>query len=556
MKETSTTGGSGTSPDSHTFDLDTKMLPDVLEDVKVAYPSADNTKVKRNLKERHMAMIAIGGTIGTGLFLGIGNALEKGGPLGLLLGYIVMGTVMFGMLVALGEMATKFPISGSISHFPSRFFDRALGFSVGWNYWYSFVLCLPAEITAAAIVVSYWKNPLSEVAWITIFLFTSGAINFFGVRWYGETEFFFSAVKVLAIIILIIMGLVLDLGGGPSHEVVGFKHWRHPGVFKQLKGIPGVWGRFLSFWSVFIQASYSFLGTEMVAIAAGEAANPRKTVPKAISSVFYRILLFYILGALVVGMLVPSDDPRLLGGTGDAASSPFVIAINHAGIKILPDLVNSFILVASYSAASSQIYGASRVLYGLASDGMAPAIFKKCTKGGLPLAATIISASPGLLAYMSLNEKASTLFNWLVNQSATAGLMTWWTICLSYIRFYKGLEVQGYDRDRLPYKAPFQPYLTYYTWTVLTLVIVLNGFEVFIPGNWSTSSFFISYITLPMFLVAYIVWKLVKKTKLVKAECMDLVSGQKDFLDAEEEEEVLEKPEASKAWSKLMDVLV
>ncbi|EGG10318.1 uncharacterized protein MELLADRAFT_34045 [Melampsora larici-populina 98AG31] len=519
-------------------------------------PSANNTKVQRNLKERHMAMIAIGGTIGTGLFLGIGNALEKGGPLGLLLGYMVMGTVMYGMLVALGEMATKFPISGSLSHFPSRFFDRALGFSVGWNYWYSFVLCLPTEITAAAIVVSYWKNPLSEVAWITIFLFTSGAINFFGVRWYGEVPFPFdvAAVKVLAIITLIIMGLVLDLGGGPGHEVIGFKHWRHTGVFKQLKGIPGVWGRFLSFWSVFIQASYSFLGTEMVAIAAGEAANPRKSVPKAISSVFYRILLFYILGALVVGMLVASDDPRLLGGTGDATSSPFVIAINNAGIKILPDLVNSFILVASYSAASSQIYGASRVLYGLASDGMAPAIFKKCTKGGLPLPATFISALPGLLAYMSLNEKASTLFNWLVTPSATAGLMTWWTICLSYLRFYKGLKVQGYDRDSLPYKAPFQPYLTYYTLTVLTLVIMLNGFEVFIPGNWSTGEFVVAYITLPMFLIGYIVWKLIKKTELVRAECMDLVSGQKDFLDADEVE-VLEKPEVTKPWGKLMDVV-
>ncbi|KAG0146664.1 hypothetical protein CROQUDRAFT_44027 [Cronartium quercuum f. sp. fusiforme G11] len=521
------------------FDLSSKTQPDGSFEVKEAGQLLDGDgTVKRNLQQRHVSMIAIGGTIGTGLFLGIGNALEKGGPLGLLLGYIVVGTVIYCMQVALGEMVTMIPVSGSLTHYPTRFVDPALGFAVGWNYWYSYVICLPAEVTAAAIVVNYWKNPLTEVAWITIFFLTSGAINFFGVRWYGEKVVcLLAAVKVLAIVLLIVIGLVLDLGGGTNHEMVGFKYWNNPGPFRNLRGVPGSLGKFLSFW----RASYSFLGTEMVAIAAGEASNPRKTVPRAISSVFYRILFFYVFGALVVGMLVPSDDPRLLGATGDASSSPFVIAINETGIKILPDLINAFILVSAYSAASSQVYGGSRILYGLANDNMAPRLFKKCTKGGLPLAATILSVLPGFLAYMNCSQKAGTLFNWLSNLSATAGLITWWTVCLSYIQFHKALKAQGFDRNSLPFKAPGQPYMTYYAIVMFTIIILMNGFEVFLPGRWAIGDFLAAYITLPIFFTSYIIWKTLKRTKFVQIEYLDLVTGQKEFKELDEPNDIGEE---------------
>jgi amino acid transporter len=182
---------------------------------------------------------------------------------------------------------------------------------------------------------------------------------------------------------LIILGIVLDLGGGPSHDRIGFRYWKNPGAFNQLNGIPGPKGRFLAFWATFINAAFSFLGTEIVALAAGEAENPRRNVPKAIRRVFYRILLFYVGGVIVIGWLVPYNDPRLLGAS-TAASSPFVIAINNAKIKALPSIINAVILVSAFSAGNSDLYASSRTLYGLACAGQAPRFLRKCTKNGLP----------------------------------------------------------------------------------------------------------------------------------------------------------------------------
>lgn len=512
-------------------------------------------KVKRNLKQRHISMIAIGGTIGTGLFLGSGEALSNGGPVGLILGYAIMGVVVYSMMVALGEMVTMFPVSGAFTHYATRFVDPALGFAVGFNYWYSFGITLPTEITAAAIVVQYWTSSVNVAVWITIFLITICAINFFGVRWYGEAEFWFSAIKVIAIVGLIILGIVLDLGGGPNHDRIGFRYWKNPGPFNQLNGIQGSLGRFLSFWSVFVQAAFSFQGTEIVALTAGEAANPRQTVPKAINRVFYRILLFYIGGVTVIGLLVPYNSPGLLGGTGDATSSPFVIAINNAGIRVLPDIVNAIILTSAYSAGNSDLYAGSRILYGLSVDRMAPKIFRRCTKGGLPVYALIITSLFGVLSYFNVNTSGSTIFDWLSNISSITGLITWWTIFLSYLRFHKGLAYKGIDRNTLHYKAPFQPYLSYFGITMISIIIIFNGFKVFLSGSWSISKFFAAYVSLPIFVIFFVVWKSVKGTKLVKIEEMDFETGRRelDEMDAYERSKNVEPTTAfGKFWAWLM----
>ncbi|OAV92350.1 hypothetical protein PTTG_08879 [Puccinia triticina 1-1 BBBD Race 1] len=461
----------------------------------------------RKLKERQLTMMSIGGTIGTGLFLGMGSSLNDGGPMGLLLGYLIMGTVVCSVQMALGEMITYMPCHGALTTFPARFVDPALGFSVGWNYWYSFAICVAGEVTAAAIVVDYWKAPVNQGVWITIFFLTACAINFFGVKCYGEFESVFAAVKVFAITSLVVLGLVLNLGGGPTHEFIGLKYWKDPGLFRQLNDIPGATGRFLAFWSVFIQAAYSFLGTETVALAAAETENPRKTVPRAIRTVFYRLLLFYVASAFVIGIVVPFNDPQLLGGTGDASSSPFVIAINRSKIKILPDFINAVVLVSAYSATSSEVYCGSRVLHGLVIDGMAPKIFGKVNSSGNPVNALVASAIPGLLAYMNLSEKSSSVFLWLVNISAMGGIFTWWSVCLTYIRFHKGLKARGVDRDSFDYKAPFQPYLSYYGVVMLAAIILMSGFKVFLKGQWSWGSFIGAYITLPIFAFTYLFWQ-------------------------------------------------
>ncbi|KZP02439.1 amino acid permease [Athelia psychrophila] len=498
---------------------------------------APDGAVQRRLKARHISMIAIGGTIGTGLFVGSGAALATGGPVGLLLGYAIMGTVVYSMMVALGEMATLFPVSGSFTHYATRWVDPALGFALGYNYWYSYAITLPTEITAAAIVISYWDKDTNPGAWIAIFLVVIVAINFAGVRYYGEAEFWFSFIKVITIVGLIIMGIVLDLGGGPTHDRIGFRYWKNPGAFTQLNGIPGTKGRFLAFWATFVNAAFSFLGTEIVALAAGEAENPRRNVPKAIRRVFYRILLFYIGGVIVIGWLVPYNDPRLLSKAANATASPFVIAISNAKIKALPSIINAVILISAFSAGNSDLYAASRTLYGLACSGQAPRFLRKCTKAGLPIYCVGITSLGGLLAFLNVSGNGNTVFEWFVNITSITGLITWDIILVTYIRFHKGLKYQGIDRNTLPYKAPFQPYASYFGVLFVTLVIFFNGFQVFLAGEWDVNIFITAYICLPIFLVLYVGYKVVVRPKFVRVEDMDFTTGRRELNDMEEEED-------------------
>ncbi|WVR08716.1 hypothetical protein IAU60_005774 [Kwoniella sp. DSM 27419] len=494
----------------------------------------------RTLKQRHMAMIALGGAIGTGLFVGSGSALSSGGPVGLWLGYIFMSSIVYSMMVALGEMAALYPVAGAFTHYAARFVDPALGFATGINYWYSYAITIPVEIVAAAIVISYWDATTNAAVYMTVCLVLIWVINLFGARAYGETEFWFSAIKVVTIVGLILLGIILMCGGGPDHDPIGFRYWRNPGPFAQIHVdggdgvIGGAWGQFLAFWNVFVQAAFSFLGTEIIATTLGEAENPRKTVPKAIKRVFFRLVFFYVMGIFVISVLVPYDEPNLLNGTGNAAASPFVIAIQRAGIKALPSIVNAVILVAAWSAGNSDLYAASRTFYALALERQMPRVFRKCTKQGLPIWCVVITGLFGLLAYLNTGgEKAVTAFNWLYNISAVTGIITWWGILLSYLRFYYGLKKQGRSRDDFPYRAPLQPYLSWYGFIFLTLVMLFNGFPVFLRGNWNVSSFFTAYVSLLLFALCYGGWKIYHRTSLVELSQIDFDSGRRELDELE-----------------------
>jgi amino acid transporter len=276
------------------------------------------------LKSRHIQFIALGGTIGTGLFLGIGTAFANAGPLSVLLGYSFTGLAVFAMMQCLGEMATWLPLPGAIPQYCSRYVDPAMGFAVGWNYWYSCAITLCAEISAAAIVIQYWNDKINSAVWITLIIILIISLNIFAVAIYGEAEFIFASVKIITIVGLLLLALILDLGGGPSHKRLGFHYWIDPGPMKQYpENVGGPTGRFLGFFSTLVQASFSYGGVEMVAIAAGEAENPLKNIPKAVRRVFWRILFFYVLGSLAIGVLVSSNDKQLLSKAGNGK---FVLA--------------------------------------------------------------------------------------------------------------------------------------------------------------------------------------------------------------------------------------
>lgn len=424
--------------------------------------------VERGLKSRHIQFIALGGTIGTGLFLGIGSAFARAGPLSVLLGYAGTGVAIWAMMQCLGEMATWLPLPGAIPQYCARYVDPAMGFAVGWNNWYNSAITLCAEISAAAIVIGFWNDEINQAAWITIIIVVVVCLNIFAVSIYGEAEFIFASIKIITILGLLIVALVIDLGGAPSHDRLGFRYWKNPGAMKEYIGV-GSTGRFLGLFSTLVNAAFSYGGVEMVAVAAGEAEDPRRNIPKAVRRVFWRILFFYVLGSLAIGVCVPSNAPDLLHGGAGAAHSPWVIAIYRAGIPVLPSIINAVILTSASSSANAFLYSGSRYLFALAQNGQAPKVFLKCSKTGVPYYAVAVTASISLLTYMSVSSGANNVFNWFQNLTTIANLFTWVSICVAYIKFRKALIAQNVNRDELVFKGAFQPYTAWFALGYFTM---------------------------------------------------------------------------------------
>lgn len=332
-------------------------------------------------------MIAIGGAIGTGLIVGTGKTLAIAGPGSLLIAYAFVGLIVSMVMFGLGEMAAWLPMGEGFAGYATRFVDPALGFALGYTYWFKYIIVTPNQLTAAALVLQYWvpREKVNPGVFITIFLIVILCINYFGVKFFGEFEFWLSSIKVLTLIGLIILSLVLALGGGPDHDRKGFRYWKKPGAFRPYDGIANQdKAKFVAFWSTMVSAVFAYLGTELVGITVGEAQNPRKTIPRAIKLTFWRILIFYVLSVFLLGMIIPYDSPELIFATkktgNSAAASPFVAAIKVAGITSLPGILNACILLFILSASNSDLYIASRTIYGIAHQGKAPHFLTKTDK--------------------------------------------------------------------------------------------------------------------------------------------------------------------------------
>jgi amino acid transporter len=430
---------------------------------------------------------------------------------------------------SLGEMATYIPISGAFTSYASRFIDPSLGFAMGWLYWFSWAVTFALELTATGLIIQYWDKDLSIAIFIAVFWVVITAINFLPVSFYGETEFWFSMIKVITVIGFLIFGICIDAGAG-QNGYLGFHTWGNPGAFAPyLLDSTGPLAKFVGFWAVLIQAGFSYQGTELVGIAAGETENPRKNVPAAIKKTFYRILFFFVFTIFFIGLLVPYDNADLLNGGSDASSSPFVIAAKLAGVKTLPGLINAVLLFVVLSAANSNVYSGSRILVGLATDGSAPAFLKRTTKKGVPYAAVSVTAAVGLLGLLNLSNSGATVFNWFINITGVAGFIVWGCINGCHIAFMRALSARNISRDILPYKSSCQPWFAYYGLFFNILIILTQGFTAFIP--WSTVDFFISYISLILFVVLYLGHKLVMRTRFVKSNEADIDTGRLDLED-------------------------
>lgn len=526
--------------------------PNLPELEQIALRTA-NSPLKPHLKNRHLQMIAIGGAIGTGLFVGSGRALRTAGPAGILIGWGLTGTMIYSMVMALGELCVVFPISGGFTTFATRFIDQSFGFATNVNYMLQWLVVLPLEIVAASITVNYWgTDPKYRDGFVALFWLAIVIINFFGVKGYGEAEFVFSLIKVVTILGFIILGIVLNCGGGPKGGYIGGEYWHYPyGAF--VGSTAGA--RFKGVCSVFVTAAFSFSGSELIGLAAAETSEPRISVPKAAKQVFWRITLFYIISLCIVGLLVPANDDRLIGASSvDAAASPFVIAIVNGGIKGLPSVINVVILIAVLSVGNSAVYACSRTLCALAEQGFLPKWFGYIDRKGRPLYSIIFTSIFGLLAFVAQSKKEGEIFDWLLALSGLSSLFTWGSICICHIRFRAALKAQGRTTDELPFVSPAGVYGSYWGLFMIMLMFIAQFYVAVFPIGTSPSAkgFFEGYLSFPIVLACYVGHKIYKKNwnLFIDAKNMDIDTGRKELdIDVLREELREERAHlATKPW--------
>lgn len=481
-----------------------------------------NSPLQRSLKGRHLQMIAIGGSIGTGLFISSGKALSMGGPASLLIAFSIVGAMLYCTVQALGELSVAFPVSGAFSTFSTRFIDPAWGFAMGWNYGLLWLCVFPLELVAASLTVQYWSKDVNPAAWVTLFYVFILIVNLFGVKGYGEAEFIFSLIKVLAVIGFVILGIILNCGGGPDGEYIGGRYWHDPGAFNN--GFKGL-------CSVFVTSAFSFTGTELVGLASAETANPRKTLPSAIKQVFWRITLFYLVSLTIVGLLVPYSDPKLLGSSSvDISASPFVIAIDRAKIKVLPSIFNAVVLIAVLSVGNSAVYGASRTIAALSLQGFAPIQLAYIDRRGRPLAGIALSALFGLICYVSASSKQTVVFSWLMALTGLSSIFTWGSICLCHIRFRAALRHKGRGTNELAFSSQAGIYGSYFGLLVNFLILVAQFWTGLFPkGKADAESFFQSYLCAIIVLCFFVFYKVWKRPSFITLEAMDIDTGRREL---------------------------
>ncbi|MFF2459202.1 amino acid permease [Peribacillus simplex] len=483
------------------------MIPKQEHDIVQHPPQQEGQELKRGLKSRHLTMISIGGAIGTGLFLSSGAAIHTAGPGGALLAYALVGAMVYFVMTSLGELAAFMPTSGSFSTYGTKFVDPAFGFALGWTYWFNWSMTIAAELAASTMIMKFWFPNSPSLLWSSSFLVLIFLLNYLSVKGYGEGEYWFSFIKVTAIVIFIIVGLLMIVGimGG---EAVGFKNFT-------VDDAPFP-GGFMGVFIVFIAAGFSFQGTEIVGVAAGESEDPARNIPKAIKSVFWRILLFYVFAIFVIGLLIPYTNSSLQGD--NVMVSPFTLIFEKAGVAFAASLMNAVILTAVLSAGNSSLYASTRMLYSMAKDGQAPRIFAKLNKRGVPVAGMVLTCSIGMLAFLASIFGDGKVYIWLMNAIGITGFIFWLGISISHYRFRKAFIAQGHSLEKLPYKALWFPIGPIFAILIGMIVILSQNIQAFFSDHIDWGSVIAAYLGIPLFLGLWFGYKLVRKTKFVKID--------------------------------------
>ncbi|KAI8843393.1 amino acid permease/ SLC12A domain-containing protein [Chytriomyces cf. hyalinus JEL632] len=531
------------------------------KDPTVLHTAPEGGQLQRKLQARHLEMIAIGGTIGTGLLLRSGGAIAKSGPIGALICFAIVGLQVFGVASGIGEMATLLPVEGAFSAMPTRFVNKAMGFFNGWNYWLLWALTFPAEMSAIAVLMAFWFPDVKSWIWSFVYIIPFVGVNLIAVTGFAEVEFVLCIVKIIAIVLFIIVGTLYWFGVGHSGGFLGFRNWS-----PAIVGTDGL-DSFLRIGGTFTTAFFSYGGTELVGLTAGEAANPRKSVPRAINGTFWRIIIFYIGAIFVVGLILPPDSPILTQKS--ASMSPFVYAYKAVGISFASHMMNFVIIVAASSAANSSLYACSRTLMRLAEEGSAPSMFARVNAKGIPVNSvmavtviSVISVAGAYIADLADGKGSAKVFDWLSGVISYGIMVNWMAMSFTHLRFRHGYVAQGRKIEDLPYIAPFFPYADYVALTIgafVTAFIFVSAFynstndPEFYNTQWFLDNSWI-YFTIPLLIACYVVKAATSPNGFgfIPYDQMDFETGKliETAEEIAENEALKQKPRNGQEWAK------
>ncbi|KAF9544357.1 hypothetical protein EC957_012158 [Mortierella hygrophila] len=534
------------------FDGSEKYDVDQMHDVPQTNLAPEQEGLKRDLRLRHMIMIAVSGTIGTGLFLTSGNTIATAGPGGALLAYVLIGVWLVFVCQAIGEIATLLPLPGAFNAWGARVFDEALSFQMTWMYFINWALTIPAELAAAAVIVEFWIGKDSSFpSWVVplIIILIMIVINVTGVKAYGEIEYWLSILKVFTILMFIVCGILVDAGaiGGVTY---GLKSWSH--------GDAPFVGGFLAFVKVLVSVGYAYGGSEMTGVTAAESRNPHKHVPKAVNTVLIRIAGFYISSVFLLGAIVNYDDPALQNSEKSAAKAPFTLVFVKAGINAAANYMNAVVFTSIFSAINSDFYVATRMLLSLARNGWAHKSIGYTNSRGVPMVALAIVTSCSCLSLVTIFVGSGVVFNWFVSIIGSIIFQSWIFILLIHFRFRYCWKAQGRAVNDLPYVSWGYPYGNIIATFIGVCCIIGTCYLSVLdppvnPGDGATEEAIKNFKAardgyaqgllgawFPWVLSAilFFSYKYTRGTKLVKAEEADLDTGR--FIPSESDKEDLE----------------
>lgn len=512
---------------------------------------ASGTQMKKSISKRHLRLMALSTGLGTGLLVAAGDKLRTAGPLFLLVGYAVVGYFMlYPCINAVGELSVAYNnLPGGFQSYYRKFMDESIAFAVGWNYCFQWATVISLELVTASMTIKFWTTSVEPDIFVAIFLVVVILINLAGSKGYGEAEFAMNSVKLLMLGGFVIFGIIVDCGGS-SAGFIGGRYWRNPGAYTSFKGL----------CSVFVTSAFSLGGTEFISLSAAEQENPRQSIPAACKLVLFRVTVFFMGSLACVGLLVPYNSDKLMG-SGETGTSPYVIAAQMHGIKVLPHIFNAVILVSVTSVATAAMYSSPRLLLALAEQGYAPQYFNYIDRKGRPLRCWILSIFASFFAFIATYKNQDAVFTWLLSISALSFIFVWASIDVCHIRFRAALKYNNIPLSSLGYVSQ-TGIIGSYVSLLLTILILICQFWVSLfpiggDGSPNALSFFQNYLGAIVLLVFYVGHKLYTRNWKLYIKVQDIdIDADRTIYDPEilelENLEIKQRYQNAPFWKKVL----